>query len=100
MVRREIECVLKLCKEVPSDDLPQLIGELAQASALCFARLATPAVEAKPDKNVGVREASRRLGVSISYLYKNHGRYRFARHEGGRLLFSASGLERHLKQSK
>jgi hypothetical protein len=100
MVRRDIEPILKLARELPADDLPQLIGELAEVNAVALARLTAPNVEAKPDANVGVREAARRLGVSISYLYKNHGRYRFARHEGGRLLFSASGLERHLKQSK
>jgi hypothetical protein len=99
MVRREIECVLKLCKEVPPDQLPQFIGELAEVSAVCFARLATPDVEVKPDESLNVKTAAKRMGISPSYLYKNHARYKFARKEGGRVVFSVNGLENYL-QSK
>jgi hypothetical protein len=99
MVRREIECVLKLCKEVPPDQLPQFIGELAEVSAVCFARLATPAPETKSDALLDVKQAAARMRVSPSLLYKRAGKFPFTKRIGRKLLFSSAGLDAYLRKA-
>ena len=49
------------------------------------------------DELVDVNEASRRLGVSASYLYHNSAKFTFTRRIGPRALrFSSNGIEKYI----
>jgi Helix-turn-helix domain len=98
-MRKELEKLRTEIESLERTQLSALTGELAELYVLILARLASPVAPAPPDESLNVKQAAKRLGISPSYLYKNHSRYKFARHEGGRVVFSASGLERYL-QSK
>jgi hypothetical protein len=83
------------------DDLAQFLGELEQIRVTALARLSAPiAAPAQPDERVDIAEAAKRLGVSTSYLYRNHKRFSFCKPEGRKLLFSARGIEQHIKRSR
>jgi len=47
-----------------------------------------------------VREASKRLHVSQSYLYRHAERFPFLRKEGRKILFSSNGLELYLRRKR
>jgi len=91
--------ILKIMLELPVDELPQLIGELEEAKAWAWQRLTTPSNGTQEhDELLDVATAAKRLGLSKDYLYRHHKDYAFARKEGGRLLFSALGIDRHIRQ--
>jgi hypothetical protein len=91
----------KTVREVPPEELPSLIGELEAAKAAAWARLTRPApAQPEHDEVLNVGEAARRLGVSEDYLYGHHKSYNFTRRQGRKLLFSALGIDRHIRQNK
>jgi hypothetical protein len=93
--------LLKAARELPAEDLPGLIGQLEAAKATAWARLAAPApAQSEYDELLGVAEAARRLGVSEDYLYSHHRGYPFTRRQGRKLLFSALGIDNHIRQQK
>jgi hypothetical protein len=94
------EDILKAARELPTQDLPGLIGQLEAAKATAWARLTAPPTQSEHDELLGVTEAARRLGVSEDYLYSHHRDYPFTRRQGRKLLFSALGIERHIRQIK
>ena len=93
------EDILRAARELPAQDLPELIGQLEAAKATAWARLSTPvAAPVGHDELLGVPEAARRLGVSEDYLYRHATGYPFTRRQGRKLLFSARGIDKHIKQ--
>jgi len=90
--------LLRAARELPADELPGLIGQLETAKATAWARLSAPVPPVDHDGLLGVSEAARRLGVSEDYLYRHSADYPFTRRQGRKLLFSAQGIERHIKQ--
>lgn len=94
------EAIKQLAGEVPAQELPRLLGELEQAKAIAFSRLTQSITPAQPqnDELLDIAEASRRLGLSKSYLYRHHQKFPFTRHIGRKLLFSAQGLEKHIQK--
>ena len=100
-MRRELDSILEAARTIEREKLPRLLGDLEEIRATAAARLAAPPEQKPPDENLNVDECAARMHVSRSFLYRNHARYKFARKEGSRLLFSASGLAEHLAaQSK
>ena len=98
-MRNALQLMLNAARDLPAEELPGLIGELEAAKATAWARLTAPAqVSQKHDELLGVAEAARRLGVSTDYLYRHSGEYSFARRQGRKLLFSALGIDKHIKQ--
>jgi excisionase family DNA binding protein len=90
---------LKAARELPPEDLPALIGQLEAAKATAWARLTAPApAQTEHDELLNVAEAARRLGVSEDYLYGHHREYPFTRRQGRKLLFSAQGIDRFIRQ--
>lgn len=80
------------------EELPALAGRLREAELLVELRLrslVTAAVDGTEaqDRNLSAREAARRLGVSLPYLYKHASEYPFTVRIGARVLFSSRGLE-------
>jgi hypothetical protein len=88
-----------VARELPAEELPNFIGELEAIKALAWARLASPApIQQERDELLDVEAAAGRLGVSQDYLYRHHRQYSFTRRQGRKLLFSALGIDRHIKQ--
>ena len=92
------EDILKTARELPAEDLPDFIGRLEAARATAWARLTAPAPAQLHDEMLDVTEAARRLGISKDYLYRHAEEYPFTRYQGRRLLFSALGIDRHIRQ--
>src|SRR3954466_12877569 len=96
-VRSELHNALELVQSVASDELPRLIGELAELSAVAMARLTAPSpIASRPDELLNVTDAAARLSLSADYLYRHHKTLPFARRMGRRLLFSSSGIEKYI----
>jgi excisionase family DNA binding protein len=93
------ERLLEVASELPTEDIPDFIGRLETAKATLWARLTSPRPASQDhDELLGVAEAARRLGVSEDYLYSHHQEYAFTRRQGRKLLFSASRIDRYIKQ--
>jgi excisionase family DNA binding protein len=101
-MRRELESALTLATDLPAEELPELIGQLEQIRIVALARITTPAVQTRPDELLTVDQAARRLNLSRSYLYHHHEKKfkKFARKEGGKLLFSSKGLNDYLQRAR
>jgi len=91
--------LLAAIRVLPKEDLPNFIGQLEAAKAVAWARLTAPVpVPTEHDQLLDVTEASCRLGVSRDYLYAHHQLYPFTRRQGRKLLFSAQGIEKYIRQ--
>jgi hypothetical protein len=93
--------ILRAARELPPENLPDLIGRLEEAKATAWARLAAPlpAIQ-EHDELFEVEDAAKRLGVSKDYLYRHHAQYPFTRRQGRKLLFSALGIDKHIRQQR
>lgn len=74
------------------------VSPFEQIRVAAFARLITPPPRDLPDTLVDVSEASKRLGMSTSYLYRNHENLAFTRRVGRSLRFSTLGIAEHLRR--
>jgi hypothetical protein len=97
-MRDALEPVLALAKNLPREEIPRLLGDLAEISATASARLTGSPIEARPDELLDVEETARRMGVSKDFLYRNSGRYPFIRRQGRKLLFSSVGIDTYLRK--
>ena len=98
-MRSELEAVLIAAQEMPKDQLPLLLGEIEQVRCTAMARLTSaPVQRPEVDELLDVAEAGRRLGVSKDYLYRHHRNFTFTRRVGRKLLFSAEGIEKHIRK--
>lgn len=99
--RFDLHHLRKAAHELPPEELPDLIGQLECIKATAWARLMTPApTPQEHDELLGVAEAASRLGISEDYLYRHSQDYAFSRRQGRKLLFSAQGIDRHIRQQK
>lgn len=100
-MRNELEIVLIAAQDMPLEQLPKLLGELAEVQYTAMARLTvSPPATQQHDELLGIEAAAERLGVSKDYLYRNHSKFSFTRRIGKRLLFSSIGIDRHIRQSR
>ena len=100
-VCQSLDAVLKAVRESRAEDLPDLIGKLESIKAVAWARLAAPAkAEQDHDELLDVEAAASRLGISRDYLYRHSAEYSFTRRQGRKLLFSALGIEKHIRQNR
>ena len=92
--------MLRFAQELPGNELPRLLGELEEIRCTAMARLSAPAISQNltTDVLLSIEEASRRLGVSKDYLYRNGADFSFTRRMGRKLLFSSLGIEKHIAQ--
>lgn len=99
--------------EAAPDELPDVMGimggALERMRTLALARMTmrmppppapvAPAVSTpEPDQNLSAREAARRLGVSRGWVYQRVKTLPFTVRLGGRVLFSARGIEKYIRQ--
>lgn len=100
-MRRELEPVLMLVKNLPQEELPEFLGDFEQVRVTALARLTTAAAATPPDELPNVEQLSARLNVSKGYVYRNKKRFQsFARPQGRKLLFSSAGLDSYLRKSR
>lgn len=98
----EVQAVLNVVRNLAPDDLPRLLGELETVRAVAWSRLTAPAAPAKRqagDELLDVDGAAARLGMSASYLYRNHRRFSFSRRVGRALRFSSEGIDSYIQES-
>jgi hypothetical protein len=97
----KLEEILKAARELPPEDLPDLIGRLEAVKATAWARLSAPQTTSlEHDELLDIGEAAKRLGVGRGYLYRNHQEYSFTRRQGRKLLFSARGLDAYIRRQR
>lgn len=99
-MRAELQIVLEVANDLPSEELPRLLGELEEIRCTALARLSMPKPAAQDDELLDIDTTATKLGVSKDYLYRNHSRFSFTRRMGKRLLFSRLGLEKHMRTAK
>lgn len=98
-MRKDLEPVLKLARDLNVEHLPEFLGELEQVRVTAFARLAAPVLmQPQVDRLLEIDEAANLLGVSQDYLYRHHQEFSFTRREGRRLLFSLLGIQKHIRE--
>jgi predicted DNA-binding transcriptional regulator AlpA len=98
----ELQAALNIAQNLKPDELPQLLGELETVRAVAWSRLTLPAPALNQQSRselLDVDEAAARLGMSASYLYRNHRRFSFARKVGSSLRFSAEGIDSYIRDS-
>jgi hypothetical protein len=87
-----------VARELRPEELPDFIGQLECIKATAWARLTMPAQLQEHDELLDVETAALRLGVSRDYMYRHAAEYPFTRRQGRKLLFSARGIERYIRQ--
>ena len=96
----ELQAVLNIARRLTPDELPRLLGDLEMVRVTVWLRLSSPAPEEKSTAElVDVDEAAKRLGMSASYLYRNHKKFSFSRKLGHSLRFSAEGIASYIQES-
>ncbi len=93
----------KALADVPSDQVPELLGDLERLKAALWARLITPAHNGQPQplpsnetgRLLSPEDAAALLGVKVTWLYRNAKHLPFARKLSRKALrFSEAGLRR------
>lgn len=99
-MRQEFQFLLRAAREIPAHELPGLLGEIEEIRYTALARLNAPAqaLSVEPDQLLTISEAASRLNVSRDYLYRHGKELAFTRRMGRKLLFSSSGIEKHIRQ--
>ncbi len=95
-MRNELQTVLMVARELPTGELPRLLGELEEIRCTAMARLTAPASAQPEDQLLDVEAAAQRLGVSKDYLYRHHAELPFTRRMGKALRFSSAGIQGYL----
>lgn len=94
----ELEIVLTRARALAADDLPNFLGDLETIRAVAWSRLTAAATTTQQmsDELIRVEQAAGRLGLSPSYLYRNHQQFPFTRRVGRSLRFSSQGLQSYI----
>jgi hypothetical protein len=97
-----LERLRAVAHDLPAEELPELIGQLESIKATAWVRLTapSPATQGQHDELLEVETAAQRLGVSKDYLYRHSQDYPFTRRVGRKLLFSALGIDKHIRQQR
>jgi hypothetical protein len=85
--------------DIAVDQIPATLVALAALQSALAARLlvdSAPMAEPGPDELVDVKEAAKKLNVSVGWLYHRRD-LPFRVSVGGKALFSAAGIARYMK---
>jgi hypothetical protein len=94
-MRADLQVVLESLQDLPTDELPRLLGELEEIRATAMMRLTAPRPKAE-DKLLNIEQAAQELNVSKDYLYGND--LPFVRRIGRKRLYSSLGISRYKRQ--
>jgi predicted DNA-binding transcriptional regulator AlpA len=98
-MREELQGALLAARDLPVKDLPEFIGALEEVRVTAMLRLSAPTpASTQNDQLLNAAEAAQRLGMSKDWLYHNHSVFPFTRRVGRRLLFSALGIDKYIRQ--
>ena len=97
-MRAELQSVLESVRQLPPDELPQLLGELETIRATALLKMAAPPSAVQHDELLTVQEAAERLCVSTDYMYDHAKEFSFSRREGRKLLFSSQGIDAYIQR--
>jgi hypothetical protein len=99
-MRAEIEILLAEAEQAPRKALVELLSAIEAVRLTGTARLNAMASEPAPpaDELIPIEVAADWLGMSKSFLYKNHRRFAFGRRIGNKLLFSTAEITAFLKE--
>ncbi len=92
--------------QVPPEDVPALLGDLARLRAMLWVRLneGTKGLGLSPegeDRLLKAAEAAQRLGMSKDWVYRNAHKLPFTvRPSPGQVRFSAHGIKKYIKQRR
>jgi hypothetical protein len=92
----ELEALRKRLSEIPSEQLPRLLGDLEVIRAMAWQRTAAPSPIQAPDQLLDAAAAAERLGVSKDYVYDHAEQFPFMQRMGRKMLFSARGIDRYI----
>jgi predicted DNA-binding transcriptional regulator AlpA len=97
----ELEIVLTRARALASDELPRFLGDLETIRAVAWSRLTAAATTTQQahDELISIEQAAGRLGLSPSYLYRNHQQFPFTRRVGRSLRFSSHGLQSYIERT-
>jgi hypothetical protein len=97
-VTRELfDKLLNEARKAERDELPRLIGALAEVNAVALARLAAPVATAPPDEWLDIETAAVYLNVRKDFLYR---RKHLGKKVGNRLVYSRKTLDRFVEKSR
>ena len=96
-MRDDCRSLLAAAEQLPKEQLPMLLGEIEVIRCTAMARLTTTEPVASDDRLIPISAAADLLGMSESYLYRNHARFTFARRQGRKLLFSTAEIAAFLR---
>ena len=91
-------------EELPPDQIPGLVCQVAALQSILAARLVRDLQTADEtraegsDRLLTVPQAAERLACTADWLYRHHPRLPFAVRNGRQLRFSADGLDRYIRQ--
>jgi excisionase family DNA binding protein len=98
-MRAELQSVLEGLEQMPSEDLPELLGELEVLRATAIMRLSAPVSRSdRHDELLSVEEAAERLGIGKDYLYRHSKQFPFTRRMGRKLVFSSQGIDEYIRK--
>jgi hypothetical protein len=86
---------LSAAQQSPPEELPRLIGWLAEAQATAMARLLSPAPAQEPDRLIDVSEVARMICQSVDYVY-DHQQHLGGKKYGGSLRFRLSDVQKYM----
>jgi predicted DNA-binding transcriptional regulator AlpA len=97
----ELEIVLARARALAAHDLPYFLGDLETIRAVAWSRLTAAATTTQQarDELISIEQAAGRLGLSPSYLYRNHQQFPFTRRVGRSLRFSSQGLQSYIERT-
>lgn len=99
-MRQDLQSVLASLRQMPAEQLPELLGELEVVRATAMMRLTSPPVVNQHDSLLSIEDAANRLGMSVKWLYANHPELPFARKQGKRILFSERGIDQYISRGR
>lgn len=100
-MRSELQSILNSLRQMPVENVPELLGELEVIRASALMRLSVPTSAARTqDELLEISVAAGRLGVSTDYLYRKSKVLPFTRRIGRKLLFSSQGIDSYIHQHR
>jgi hypothetical protein len=93
------EILHDVLENLPADQLPNFIGELAKANAIALSRLSAPAPALQSnEKLLDIKSAAAIVGCSVHWLRRHE--LPCVRRIGKRVLFHSGELQKYIRQKR
>lgn len=99
-MRVELQPALELARTLDAEEIARFLADIEEIRIVALGILMRPP-PAPPDRLVDIGELSARLGLSKDFIYRHKKKYAaFEKTQGGKLLWSSSGLDSYLKRAR